>query len=239
MRKSEKRQESYRYILFYKPYGVLTAFTDPEGRPTLKDWIPIPGVYPAGRLDMDSEGLLFLSNDGNLMHRITDPRYRHPKTYLVQVEGIVSGEALAQLRRGVEVKGKITQRCQAMVIPEPNLPPRAKPVTPHGPTTWLRIVLAEGKKRQIRHMTAAVGHPTLRLVRVAIGPLSLEGLTPGAWRDLTPQELALLKRSLRITDGQIPATSAGNAQESQYRNAARRSSTRGSHPSDADDPTQE
>ncbi len=141
MKTREEPRSSFRYILFYKPYGVLTAFTDPEGRPTLKDWIPVPDVYPAGRLDMDSEGLLFLSNDGVLMHRLTDPRYRHPKTYLVQVEGIVSGEALAKLRQGVEVKGRQTQRCQAMVIPEPDLPPRPKPVTPHGPTTWLRIVL--------------------------------------------------------------------------------------------------
>lgn len=239
MRKNAEKQETYRYILFYKPYGVLTAFTDPEGRPTLKDWISVPDVYPAGRLDMDSEGLLFLSNDGDLMHRITDPRYQHPKTYLVQVEGIVSGEALAKLRRGVEVKGRKTQRCQVMVIPEPDLPPRAKPVTPHGPTTWLRMVLTEGKKRQVRHMTAAVGHPTLRLVRVAIGPLSLEGLAPGEWRDLTPQELALLKRSLRLTDGRIPATSAGNARESRYRNAVRQSSNRGSRPSGADDPARE
>jgi 23S rRNA pseudouridine2457 synthase len=239
MKNREDPRAPFRYLLFYKPYGVLTAFTDPEGRPTLKDWIPVPDVYPAGRLDMDSEGLLFLSNDGVLMHRLTDPRYQHPKTYLVQVEGIVSSEALAKLRRGVEVKGRQTRRCQAMVIPEPDLPPRSKPVTPHGPTTWLRIVLSEGKKRQIRHMTAAVGHPTLRLVRVAIGPLTLEGLSPGEWRDLTAQELTLLKRSLRLTDGQIPAKSAGNARESRYRSAARQSSNHENHPSDADDPAQE
>lgn len=181
-----------KVLAFYKPYGVLTAFQDAEGRPTLKQYIPIPDVYPAGRLDLDSEGLLILSDDGGLIHRLTDPRHRIPKTYLVQVEGRVTPQALAALQRGVVVKGKKTRRCDAIIIPEPNIPPRTKPVTPHADTTWLRMVLQEGRKRQIRHMTAAVGFPTLRLVRVAIGPISLEGLRPGEWRELSGDEIRRL-----------------------------------------------
>jgi 23S rRNA pseudouridine2457 synthase len=177
------------YLAFYKPYGVLTAFTDEEGRPVLKTYIDIPDIYAAGRLDMDSEGLLLLTNDGTLAHRLTDPRFNHPKTYLVQVEGIPTPEALAKLESGVEVKGQKTRRSQVMVVPEPDLPAREKPVTPHGPTTWLRIVLREGKKRQIRHMTAAVGLPTLRLVRIAIGPVAVGDLQPGKWRYLKPTEI--------------------------------------------------
>lgn len=184
-------------IAFYKPYGVLTAFTDAESRETLKRFIDVPGVYPAGRLDMDSEGLLLLTNDGDLAHRLTDPRFNHPKTYLVQVEGIPSPDALAKLAGGVEVKKQVTRRSQVMVVPEPDLPPRGKPVTPHGPTSWLRMVLREGKKRQIRHMTAAVGLPTLRLVRVAIGPVTINDLQPGEWRYLNPAEILALQEYMR------------------------------------------
>ncbi len=185
---------TYTYVAFYKPYGVLTAFTDHEGHETLKGYIDLPGIYPAGRLDIDSEGLLLLTNDGEMSHRLTDPAYNHPKTYLVQVEGTPTREALAELESGVEVKGEKTRRCQVMVVPEPNLPERRKPVTPHGQTTWLRLVLREGKKRQIRHMTAAVGLPTLRLVRIAIGPIALNELQPGEWRILTPAEVTVLKQ---------------------------------------------
>lgn len=185
----------FRYIAFHKPYGVLTAFTDPEGRETLKQYIDVPGVYPAGRLDFDSEGLLLLTDDGRLAHRLTDPAFKHTKTYLVQVEGTPTSEALVQMQRGVAVKGYQTRRAQVLVVPEPTLPERRKPVTPHGPTAWLRIVLREGKKRQVRHMTAAVGLPTLRLVRVAIGQLSLGELAPGQWRDLTTEEVALLGKA--------------------------------------------
>lgn len=206
-----------QYIIFNKPLDVVSAFTDDEGHRTLKEFIDAPGVYPAGRLDLDSEGLLFLSDDGPLMHRLTDPDAYHPKTYLVQVEGVVGTEALGRLTSGIEVKGQSTRRCQALVIPEPELPERPRPVTPHGPTTWLRIVLTEGKKRQIRHMTAAVGHPTLRIYRVAIGPIYLGELKPGEWRALTPAEVERLKVSLRSRAGQKPARSAGNAPESQYR----------------------
>lgn len=186
-----------RYIAFNKPYGVLTAFTDDAGRDTLKRFIDIPGIYPAGRLDFDSEGLLFLTDDGDLAHRLTDPRYDHPKTYLVQVEGVVTPAALTKLSVGVEVKGKVTRKAQVIEVPEPVLPERSKPVTPHGPTSWLRIVLREGKKRQIRHMTAAVGLPTLRIYRIAIGPVTLDMLQPGEWRALSVDEVNRLKESLR------------------------------------------
>jgi 23S rRNA pseudouridine2457 synthase len=228
--------ENMIYVAFYKPYGVLTAFTDPEGRDTLKAYIDVPDIYPAGRLDLDSEGLLLLTNDGVLAHRLTDPRYNHPKTYLVQVEGIPSAEALAKMERGVEVKGRMTRRSQALVIPEPDLPPRAKPVTPHGPTSWLRIVLREGMKRQVRHMTAAVGLPTLRLVRVAIGPIGLNELQPGEWRYLTPAEVSELKKLVsepvlaRQRQGKSssraagkPAGCPGSNRGSRYRSGGRRS----------------
>ncbi len=188
------RTQKYRLIAFYKPYGVLCSFTDSEAqRPTLKNFIPVDDVYAAGRLDLDSEGLLLLSNDGDLIHRLTAPDHKVAKTYLVQVEGELTNDALAALERGVEVKGRQTLRSQAMRVPEPVLPEREKPVTPHGPTSWIRIVLREGKKRQIRHMTAAVGFPTLRLVRISIGNISLEGLLPGQWRDVTTVELTRLR----------------------------------------------
>lgn len=190
-------------LLFYKPYGMLSSFTDEgTGHPTLKDCISIPGVYAAGRLDRDSEGLLLLTDDGDLIHRLTHPRYHLPKTYYVQVEGIPTEEALETLRRGVLIRGYRTRPAEVRLIPEPDLPPRPKPVTPHGPTTWLEIRLREGKKRQIRHMTAAVGLPTLRLVRVAIGPLTLEGLQPGEWRFLTTAELQALRRALQMAKEQ-------------------------------------
>ena len=185
-----------RTLAFYKPYGVLTAFTDPEGRPTLSAYVDVPGVYAAGRLDMDSEGLLLLTDDGSLAHRLTDPGHKVAKTYLVQVEGEVTIQALSSLERGVEVKGRMTRRCKALRVPEPSLPERAKPVTPHGPTSWLRLELHEGKKRQIRHMTARVGFPTLRLLRIAIGPITLEGLQPGQWRDLSDEEVSRLRKAL-------------------------------------------
>ncbi len=184
-------------LLFYKPYGMLSSFTDEgTGHPTLKACIPIPNVYAAGRLDRESEGLLILTDDGDLIHRLTHPRYHLPKTYYVQVEGIPTEEALEKLRSGVLIRGYRTLPAEVRIIPEPHLPPRPKPVTPHGPTTWLEIRLREGKKRQIRHMTATVGLPTLRLVRVAIGPLTLEGLEPGRWRYLTPDELKSLRMLL-------------------------------------------
>jgi 23S rRNA pseudouridine2457 synthase len=190
--------ERLRYIIIHKPYGVLCTFTDPENRPTLSQLIAVPEqVYAAGRLDLDSEGLLFLTNDGWVNHRLTHPRYKLPKTYLVQVEGIPTPEALQALRQGVVIKGERTAPAEvdALAAP-PTLPPRTYPVTPHGPTHWLRIILHEGRKRQVRHMTASVGLPTLRLVRVAIGPLLLGALTPGVWRDLRPDEVRTLRQAL-------------------------------------------
>ena len=186
-----------RYLLFHKPFGVLTQFTDAEGRPTLADYIPVKGVYPAGRLDMNSEGLLLLTDDGRLAHRVTHPRWKLPKTYLVQVEGVPDEAALEQLRRGVMLKGKRTAPAEVELLSKPpDLPPRA--VRDYHPTPWLRITIREGRKRQVRRMTAAVGHPTLRLVRVAIGPLKLGDLAAGQWRDLTEVERRALFKALSL-----------------------------------------
>lgn len=184
-----------RYLLFHKPYGVLSQFTDEgTGHPTLKEYIDVPDVYAAGRLDRDSEGLLLLTDDGSLIKNLTSPKFHIEKTYWVMVEGEPTPEKLAQLEGGIQLKDYLTLPAKARVLPSPSLPPRPRPVTPHGPTAWIEIRLREGKKRQIRHMTAAVGLPTLRLLRVAIGPLRLELLQPGEWRDLTPREIELLKR---------------------------------------------
>lgn len=182
------------YILFNKPYGVLSQFTDEgTGHPTLKQYIDIPDVYAAGRLDLDSEGLLLLTDDGALIKRLTDPKHHIEKTYWVMIEGEPATDKLTQLERGIQLKDYRTLPCKARLIPEPSLPPRSKPVTPHGPTAWIEIRLREGKKRQIRHMTAAVGLFTLRLVRVAIGLIQLGDLAVGEWRELTHAERNLLK----------------------------------------------
>jgi 23S rRNA pseudouridine2457 synthase len=189
-----------RYCKFFKPYEVLSQFTDAEGRATLKDFVPLAGIYPVGRLDRDSEGLLLLTDDGALAHRLTDPRFEHPRTYLVQVERLPDLEALDALRRGVMLKDGRTRPAEAELLPEPPaLPDRPVPIRfrKNVLTAWLRLVLREGKNRQVRRMTAAVGHPTLRLVRVAIGPIELGGLSPGQWRDLSPDELAALAISPR------------------------------------------
>lgn len=194
-------EAAHRYIVFHKPYGVLSSFTDAEGRPTLAQYIPVPGVYAAGRLDLRSEGLLLLTDDGLLLHRVTHPRYKLPKTYWVQVEGIPSPEALEALRQGVWVKGQRTAPAEVELLdPPPALPPRPVPIRERKdiPTAWLQIVIREGRKRQVRHMTAAVGHPTLRLVRVALGPLTLMDLDPGQWRDLTPKEVRALREAVRL-----------------------------------------
>jgi 23S rRNA pseudouridine2457 synthase len=174
-----------RLICFNKPYGVLSQFTA-EGRwRGLKDFIDVPGVYVAGRLDADSEGLLLLTNDGPLQARISDPRHKMEKTYWVQVEGVPDEAALERLRHGVELNDGTTRPARARRMPEPAaLWPRDPPVRvrQHIPTSWIELVIAEGRNRQVRRMTAAVGHPTLRLIRAAIGPHALEGLAPGEWR---------------------------------------------------------
>ncbi|MEN9562661.1 MAG: hypothetical protein RIR73_905 [Chloroflexota bacterium] len=182
-----------RYILFNKPYGVLSQFTDEgTGHPTLKDFINIPNVYAAGRLDRDSEGLLLLTDDGTLIKRLTDPKHHIEKTYLVMVEGDPTSEKLSQLSNGVQIKDHFTRPASFRLIADPNLPQRPKPVTPHGPTHWLEVKLREGKKRQIRHMTAAVALFTLRIFRIAIGAIELKNLQPGQWRDLSQNEIRSL-----------------------------------------------
>lgn len=183
-----------RHILFNKPYGVLSQFTDEgTGHTTLKRYINIPDVYAAGRLDLDSEGLLLLTDDGALIKRLTDPKHHIEKTYWVMIEGDPTQEKLTQLEGGIQLKGRMTLPCKARLIPDPGLSPRPKPVTPHGPTAWIEIKLYEGKKRQIRHMTAAVGLFTLRLVRVAIGRIRLGNLKPGKLRELTVDEIDSLR----------------------------------------------
>ncbi|WP_373181709.1 pseudouridine synthase [Halomonas campaniensis] len=175
--------------LLHKPYRMLSQFTDREGgdrgpRATLADVIDVPGIYPAGRLDHDSEGLLLLSDDGELIHRISHPRHKQPKTYRVQVEGTPDDAALQALRDGVALKDGMTKPAKVRRLATSGLPERDPPVDPkrHPVTTWLELTIGEGRNRQVRRMTAHVGHPTLRLVRVAIGPWRLDGLAPGEWR---------------------------------------------------------
>lgn len=176
-----------RLLLLNKPFNVLCQFTDAAGRATLKDFVPVPDVYAAGRLDADSEGLVLLTDDGALQHRVADPRHKLPKTYLVQVEGEPTEAALAQLRRGVDLGDFHTRPCAARRVAEPDwLWPREPPVRFRKtvPTAWLEIVVHEGKNRQVRRMTAKVGLPTLRLLRIAIGPWRLDGLAPGQLREV-------------------------------------------------------
>ena len=182
-----------RTLVFNKPYDVLPCFTDPDGRPTLGDYIDVPGVYAAGRLDRDSEGLLLLTSDGALAHRITDPEHHLPKIYIVQVERIPDAAAVERLQQGVVVGGRRTKPARARLLLEaPSIPERPVPIRfrKHVPTAWLELTLREGMNRQVRRMTAAVGHPTLRLVRVAIGPITLGALLPGQCRELTKAETA-------------------------------------------------
>ncbi len=182
-----------RTLVFNKPYGVLPCFTDSKGRPTLADYIAIPGVYAAGRLDLDSEGLMVLTSDGRLANHITDPQHKLPKVYLAQVEGMPNDEALGQLRQGILLNGTRTRPAEVHVLSDvPELPDRPVPIRfrKSVPTAWVQITLRDGLNRQVRRMTAAVGHPTLRLVRIAIGTLVLGDLPPGQWRVLTRSELA-------------------------------------------------
>lgn len=188
--------EQHRYLILNKPFEVMPSFTDPDGRATLKDYVSEPGIYAAGRLDYDSEGLLLLTDDGEVIHRLTDPKFEHPKTYCAQVEGVATEEQAAQLRAGVDLRGERTRPAEVELISDPGFPPRPKPVRAYHPTSWLKVTLREGKKRQLRRMTAAVGLPCLRVVRVALGPLTLGKLTPGQARPLTPTEKRALLKSL-------------------------------------------
>ncbi|EDX86024.1 conserved hypothetical protein [Synechococcus sp. PCC 7335] len=209
----------YRYLLLYKPYDVLSQFTDESGRRTLKDLVAVPNVYAVGRLDRDSEGLLLLTDDGPMQHRLSHPRFGHRRQYWVQVECGPKSQpieaAIDQLRAGVTIRGYRTRPAQVSVIPDPDLPPRNPPIRYRKQiaTAWLEIALTEGKNRQVRRMTAAVGFPTLRLVRSALFlptpekrqkqrqtkkragaalALTLSGLSPGQWRSLTATEIRSL-----------------------------------------------
>jgi len=223
---------AHRYLLFYKPFDVLCQFTNPEGLAckTLKDFIDISNVYSVGRLDRDSEGLLLLTDHGAMKHRLTHPQFQHPRTYWVQVERYPDATALQQLREGVVIKGGYQTRPAKVqrIEPEPALPPREPPIRFRKtvPTAWLSLTLTEGRNRQVRRMTAAVGYPTLRLVRVGLGEaiekpaaksgavaqtpaepfglrlITLQGLLPGQWRDLTPAEVQQLPQVWASSPGQ-------------------------------------
>ncbi len=176
-------------IAFHKPYGVVSQFLPKGEWRTLAEFGLPPGVYVAGRLDADSEGLLLLTDDGRLQHRLSDPRFEHPKTYWAQVEGLADDSALDRLRPGIAIRDYVTRPCEARVLEhEPSLPARVPPIRERRsiPTSWIELVLHEGRNRQVRRMTAAIGLPTLRLVRAAIGAIDLEGLPPGGFREVSP-----------------------------------------------------
>lgn len=183
---------SYRYLLFHKPFNVLSQFTsDGSDKVTLKQFIDVAGVYPVGRLDYDSEGLMLLTNDGHLQHRLSHPKFAHPRTYWAQVEHIPKDEDLEPIRRGgMAIQNYRTRPAQIKLCSEPNIPARNPPIRfrKSVPTAWLEVTLTEGRNRQVRRMTAAIGFPTLRLIRAEIGDLELRDLAPGQWRDLTLDE---------------------------------------------------
>ncbi len=179
-------------VVFYKPFGVVSQFTPLGGHKTLAGFSLPQGLYPAGRLDADSEGLLILTSDGDLQRRITDPRFGHPRTYLAQVERVPSTEALRRLQAGLKLKDGMTRPFRVRALSrEPSLPARVPPIRARKtvPTAWLELTLTEGRNRQVRRMTAAIGHPTLRLVRIKSGTVTLRGLKPGEWRELQKKDL--------------------------------------------------
>ncbi|AYA37031.1 pseudouridine synthase [Hymenobacter oligotrophus] len=198
-----------RYILVNKPFEVLPQFTDEAGRATLKQFVAVPDVYPVGRLDYDSEGLMLLTDDKQMQFRLAEPRYKVPKTYWVQVEGVPTDEALEQLRRGVQIKDGFTAPAQVRLLPEvpEQVWERSKPVRFRAniPTSWIELTISEGMNRQVRKMTAAVGFPTLRLIRAGIATLTLSNLAPGQWRELVATEIQELKQ---LTAANLPGETA-------------------------------
>ncbi len=199
-----REKSNFSYYVLNKPYGVLCQFSDSDGRETLASYGPFPkDVYPAGRLDADSEGLVLLTNDGMLKHFLMEPKYRHPRTYLVQVERIPDETALAKLRSGILIEERKTLPAEVIFLKsDPELPPRPVPVRfrKNVPTSWIQLTLREGRNRQVRKMTAAVGYPTLRLIRTAIGNITLGKLLPGEYRKLSAEEMNTLQDKLQVEE---------------------------------------